>query len=92
MILEGLVVYKQTNVGSKSEKMTPFIYKGMGEYLKIWKSGDLSWNGEALERYDGKRVIAQGTMNEYDVFLIEEINSEDTAKSKNNDNIEEERK
>lgn len=90
MIREGTVVYKPTNVGSKSERLTPFLYEGKGEYLKIWKLGDPSLLGEYLTKYDGKHVTLHGNINEYDVFLIEtieEVGETDSEVNNKNNNI-----
>ena len=73
MIREGTVVYKLINVGSKSERLTPFLYEGNGQFLKIWMHGDSSLFSDYLKKYDGKHITLLGEINEYDVFLIETI-------------------
>lgn len=92
MIREGTVVYKLINVGSKSERLTPFLYEGDGQFLKIWKPGDPSLFGDCLKKFDGKHITLQGEINEYDVFLIETIEEvvvTDSALINNNTSTEE---
>lgn len=72
-MLEGIVVFKLANVGSKSEGIRPFLYCGEGAFVEIWKDGDLSLDGAALREYDGKRVSLCGAYNEYEVYIIKII-------------------
>lgn len=73
MTQQGTIVFMRTNIGSKSEGIKPFLYVGKGKFLDIWKSEDDSMNGDMLAPYDGQQVTAHGEINDYDIFIIETI-------------------
>ena len=72
-MMEGIVVFRLVNVGSKSEGVKPFLYQGNGSFQAVWMEDDLSLNGKALQPFDGKAVTVEGKMNEYDIFVIKKI-------------------
>lgn len=72
-MLEGVIVFQHTNIGSKSEGLRPFLYTGNGQYMQVWKNGDISFIGSDLLPYDSNRVEIEGEMNEYDIFCISSI-------------------
>lgn len=71
--MEGIIVFRLTNIGSKSEGILPFLYSGMGVFIRVWKNGDDSLNGKELQEFDGKRVTVEGKENEYGIFCIDKI-------------------
>lgn len=73
MIQKGTIVFMRTNIGSKSEGILPFLYIGKGKFLEIWKSEDDSMRGDMLVPYDGQQITAHGEINDYDIFIIETI-------------------
>jgi len=72
-MFKGVIVFKFTNAGSKSEGMFPFLYTGEGNFIKIWLEGDTSLYGDELKVYDGKAVEITGAINEYSILAITEI-------------------
>lgn len=85
-MLQGIIVYKLTNIGTKSEGLKPFLYSGNGNFHCIWIKGDYSLNGQMLTEYDGKAVALEGEMNEKKVFCITKIT---LINEKKNNNLEE---
>ena len=73
-MIEGIIVFQLTNIGSKSEGLRPFLYTGNAQYMQVWKDGDISFIGSDLLPFDSKRVVVGGEMNEYDIFCISSIN------------------
>lgn len=70
---EGVIVYHSTNLGTKSAGKHPFLYRGNGEFLRIWKKGDYSFEGDGLKSYDQQAVVIKGSVDENDIFIVEEI-------------------
>ena len=70
---EGIIVFRLVNVGSKSEGLRPFIYKGMGSFLEVWKEDDCSLCGDSLIPFDGKSVVVEGYDDDSGIFVIESI-------------------
>jgi len=71
--LKGTVVFRLSNVGTKSEGMRPLLYVGGGSFIRIWKTNDISFEGNELKQYDGKYVELQGDFDENQVFLAETV-------------------
>lgn len=70
----GTIVFQLINIGSKSEGLHPFLYRGKGEFLKVWREDDCSFEGNSLMPYDGKNVIIEGALDEeIGIFIIENI-------------------
>ena len=92
MQLNGIVVFRLSGIGTRSEGIRPFLYLGKAVYRKIWKAEDTSLNGVELMAYDSKHVIVHGEVDEYDIFIIEKVEEAGTTDSEinnsnNNDNI-----
>ena len=90
MQMEGIVVFRLTGMGTRSEGIRPFLYLGNAIFQKIWLQGDTSFNGIALMTYDSKHVVVEGETNEYDIFTIktiEEIVITDSELNYKNKNI-----
>ena len=73
MELKGIVIFKLANKGSFSENINPYLYKGQGEFVKIYKEGDNPFENSTLEKFDGKNVIINGEYDEYQTFVINQI-------------------
>ena len=71
--MEGIVVFRLVNVGSKSEGLRPFLYQGNGNFQPIWLESDSSLEGNDLKPFDGKEISADGEVEEHGVFLINNI-------------------
>jgi hypothetical protein len=83
----GTIVFQLINIGSKSEGLHPFLYRGKGDFLKVWREDDYSFEGDSLMPYDGKNVIIEGTLDEdIGIFIIENIR-ENTLENSVADNL-----
>lgn len=73
-MLEGLIIFKLINVGSKSEGLRPFLYGGKGKFLEVTKADDYTLGCDSLLPFDGKRVTIDGELDEnVDIFVINTI-------------------
>lgn len=81
MTHRGTIVFMLTNIGSKSEGIKPFLYKGKGEFLDIWIPEDDSHLGNMIAKYDGQQVTLHGKFNEYNIFLIDIVESANPAQT-----------
>ena len=72
-MLEGIIIFKQANVGSKSEMLAPYLYKGNGEFERIKMLGENPFMRSSLYDYDGVRVTLTGEYNDDGVFMIESV-------------------
>lgn len=71
--MKGTVVFRPSNVGSKSQGVFPFLYLGNANFVRIWKTDDISFEGNLLKPFDGKYVELQGAFDEHEVFLAETV-------------------
>ena len=69
----GIVEFILSNVGSKSEKMQPFLREADGNLVEIFKESDNPFVNESLKEYEGKTVKVTGEENEYGLFIIDQI-------------------
>lgn len=76
-VKEGIVVFMQTDKGSKSQSVQPYLYQGNGEMVRLWKQGDNPFEQNALKPYDGKRVCVTGSTDENDILCVSEIEEKD---------------
>lgn len=70
----GIIEFILSGVGSKSEKMQPFLKEADGNLVEIYKEGDNPFKNESLKPYEGKTVTITGEENEYGAFIIDTIN------------------
>ena len=70
---DGLIVFKYSNMGSKSEGLRPYLYKGLGQFMAVWKEDDYTLSGDGLLPYDGMSVVITGYEGDADIFVIETI-------------------
>ena len=69
----GVIQFILSNVGSKSEKMQPFLKEADGTLVEVYKESDNPFNNETLKPYEGKTVTITGEENEYGLFIIDTI-------------------
>lgn len=69
----GIVEFILSNVGSKSEKMQPFLKESDGTLTEIFKESDNPFVNESLKEYEGKTVTVTGEENEYGLYIIDTI-------------------
>ena len=69
----GIIEFILSNVGSKSEKMQPFLKEEDGNLVEVFKEGDNPFNNDTLKEYEGKKVTVTGEENEYGVFIIDTV-------------------
>ena len=70
----GVIEFVLSNVGSKSEKMQPFLKEADGNLIEVYKDGDNPFKNTELKQYEGMTVTVTGEQNEYGVFIIDTIN------------------
>ncbi len=73
MTKTGIVEFILSNVGSKSEKMQPFLREADGNLVEIFKESDNPFKNESLKEYEGKTVKVTGEENEYGLLIIDTI-------------------
>ncbi len=69
----GKIEFILSGVGSKSEKMQPFLREADGSLVEIFKEGDNPFKNESLKEYEGKTVTVTGEENEYGLLIIDTI-------------------
>ncbi len=69
----GIIKFKLSNEGSKSEKMTPFIKEKDGSVTEIYKNGDNPFDNESLKNYEGMEVKITGKENEFGIFCVDSV-------------------
>lgn len=83
MTKTGIVEFILSNVGSKSEKMQPFLKEADGNLVEIFKETDNPFKNDSLKEYEGKTVTVTGDENEYGLFIIDTIEVLDAVKATN---------
>ncbi len=76
----GIIEFILSGVGSKSEKMQPFLREADGNLVEIFKEGDNPFKNESLKQYEGKTVTVTGEENEYGLFIIDTVELAEEAK------------
>ena len=71
--MQGVIVFKLANVGSKSESLASYLYVGEGKFERVRLLGANPFAKNELFNYDGKRVTCEGEYNDDDVFMITKI-------------------
>ncbi|SHK66640.1 hypothetical protein [Fibrobacter sp. UWB12] len=71
-ILQGTVIFRQNDCGSKSERVKPFLYCNKDMIVPLFKKGDNPFENNILQEYDGKQVEIIGEVRN-DVFEITNI-------------------
>ena len=72
-MIEGVIIFKQANVGSKSETLAPYLYMGAGKFERVKMLGENPFVKSKLHDFDGKHVCLTGSYNDDGVFMVEGI-------------------
>lgn len=72
--VRGVVIYKKTNAGTKSESVAPFLYRGRdAAMLRLLLKDDNPFENSGLDAYDGLSVELTGKMSPSGTFIVEAI-------------------
>ena len=72
-MIEGVIIFKQANVGSKSETLAPYLYTGNGKFECIKMLGENPFIKSKLNDYDGVKVKLMGEYNDDGVLMVESV-------------------
>lgn len=72
-MIEGVIIFKLANVGSKSETLASYLYMGEGKFERVKMLGENPFTKSKLHDYDGQRVKLIGSYNDDGVFMVEGI-------------------
>ena len=72
-MLQGTVVFRMANLGSKSELGSPYLSVEDGKLVKIRVVGQNPFENTLLKEYEGKYVEVEGEYNDTRTFMITEI-------------------
>ena len=72
-MIRGTVIFKLTNVGSKSESEQPFLSLQEGVEFRIMAKGDNPFMHDLLRPYENKEVEIDGKFNERKIFIVTDI-------------------
>ena len=72
-MIKGTVIFKLTNVGTKSQSEQPFLRVQEGVEFRIMVKGDNPFMHDLLRPYENKEVDIDGKFNERKVFIITNI-------------------
>lgn len=72
-MIRGTVIFKLTNVGSKSESEQPFLRLPENIDFRIMVKGDNPFMHDILRPYENKEVEIEGKFNERKIFMITDI-------------------
>lgn len=72
-MLEGVVIFKMANIGSKSEMLASYLYMGEGKFERVKMLGENPFMPSKLKEFDGLRVKAYGEYNDDEVYMIERL-------------------
>ena len=93
-MLEGTIVFRLSNVGSKSEGVYPYIESENEIYTKIRLKGENPFENAVLKEHEGKKVSIEGSYNDNKTFIGErmicgeEVLFDCNAKNEESENIE----
>lgn len=69
----GILKFILSNVGSKSERVAPYLEEEDGTLTEVYMEGDDPFENASLKEYDGKAVSLTGEENELGLFVIEKL-------------------
>ena len=72
-VLEGTIVYKVDDIGSKSEGVKPFLYINKSSWVKLYREGDNPFENKGFDEYDGMAVVVKGNTGKNGVFVVDDI-------------------
>ena len=75
VILQGTVVFRQSDSGSKNEGLKPFLYCNDNSIVPLFKKGDNPFENDSLKKIEGLNVILFGCFHNkvFEVSDIKEI-------------------
>ena len=82
-MLQGILIFQYTNVGSRSEGYFPYLYLGYGNMVKVAYVKDAPFTNAILREYDGKPMAFEGHFNDNNTFIAKsftELNSVELEK------------
>ncbi len=71
--MHGILVFLDSDPGTKSASLQPYLYTGMGTLTRLYHEGDNPFEHESLRPYDGKAVCVSGEPNHNDILIIRSI-------------------
>ena len=71
----GTVIFFKVNVGSKSEKLQPFLYQTQNQLVPLFMANSNPFENNAFKAFDGKLVQVTGIMKTgtFEVQQIQEL-------------------
>ena len=72
VVLRGTVIFRQSDVGSKSEHLRPFLYCNKDSVIPLFLKGDNPFENNVLHEHDGEYVEITGEIRN-NVFEISNI-------------------
>lgn len=72
VILQGTVVFRQSDSGSKSEGLKPFLYCNDNSIVPLFRKGDNPFENDSLKKIEGLNVILFGCFRNK-VFEVSDI-------------------
>ncbi len=92
---QGVVVFKLSNVKSKSESVKPYLYLGNSKFIRIYFEGDNPFQNSKLKPFDGLTVCVEGTMDENDILIansVKKLKTDSADPKDNKDDLKGERR
>lgn len=70
--IEGVLIFKSSATGSKSESKQPYLLLDSGELLRIFYHGGNPYENETMKEFDRRRICAIGYSDSTDgIFQIQ---------------------
>ena len=76
MLLEGIIVFNFSNVGSKSEGLLPYLSTQEDKLVKIYFANDDPFTNPTLKELEGKKVAIEGDYDDNETLIINKIVSD----------------
>lgn len=71
--MRGIVVFLESDAGTKSESLQPYLYLGGGERIRLVKEGDNPFENESIWPFDTMIVSVSGEQDENGIFRVDTI-------------------
>ena len=72
-MIQGKIIFREANVGSKSAGVYPYLELETGELVKIRMLNANPFEENALNEYENKMVELQGEFNDNQTFLVTDV-------------------
>ena len=85
--MRGIVVFLESDTGTKSESLQPYLYLGGGELTRLFKKGDNPFENESIWPFDTMTVSVSGEQDKNGKLWVETIavdKNKDMTDSDNN--------